>query len=352
MDRGHRFCGEQVWFAGIVAFIAGLSASGSVAANSVEEFYKGNTVTIMVGGSPGGNHNHYSNLLHPYVKKYLPGNPTFIVKNMGGAGGTKAANYLYNVAPKDGSVLGILLADTPSAARLQATGIRYDPKRFQYLGGAERTVETLAIWKKTGVMNIEDARKKEVIIGSSGKSSKTYIIPSMMNALLGTKFKIVVGYAGMIEVELAMEKGEVDGRHGVWASMKNIRPHWIENDLIVHLAVADVKPEPELPGVPVLMDLATNDKDRKVLELVSGNAMLGRAWLAPPDVPADRVAALREAFWKALHDPDMLENAKKRKMPIHQISWQELQDRATGIADTHDDVIDRARELLGLKQAS
>lgn len=354
MSRGKSFCGERTGFAGAMALIAaaGALASAPCAADPVAEFYKGNTVTIIVGGGPGGNHNHYSNLLHPYVKKYLAGNPSFIVKNMGGAGGTKGANYLYNVAPKDGSVIGILLADTPSAARLQATGIKYDPQKFQYLGGAERTTETLAVWKTTGVRTIEDAKKKEVIIGSSGKSSKTYIIPSMMNALLGTKFKIVVGYGGMTDVELAMERGELQGRHGVWASMKNTRPHWVEKDLVVHLAVADVKPEAELPGVPTLIDLAKNERDRKVLELVSGNAMLGRAWLAPPDVPADRVAALREAFWKALHDPEMLASAKQRKMPIHQITWQELQARATAIAETDDAVVERARELLGVKQGS
>jgi tripartite-type tricarboxylate transporter receptor subunit TctC len=338
--------------AGAAALAVAALAPQGAASEPVADFYKDATVTILVGGSPGGNHNHYSSLLHPYVKKHLPGNPTIIVTNMPGAGGTKAANYLYNVAPKDGSMIGIVLADTPSASRLRATGIRYDPKRFQYIAGADRTVETLAVWKSTGVHSIADARKTEVLIGASGKSSKTYIIPTMMNAILGTKFKVIVGYKGMTQVELAMERGELQGRHGVWASMKSMHPDWVAKDLVSHLVVADLKREKELPDVPLLVELAPNEKDRKVLELISGNAMLGRCWLAPPGVPAERIAALRDAFWKALHDPQLLASARKRNMPITPIAWQELQDRAAQIADTDDAVIERARDLLGLKGKS
>lgn len=343
--RGLRISGAAALTGAAVAALA--PAAG--ASDGVAAFYKDATVTILVGGSPGGNHNHYSSLLHPFVKKYLPGAPTIIVTNMPGAGGTKAANFLYNVAPKDGSTIGIVLADTPSASRLRATGVRYDPRKFQYLAGADRTVETLAVWKSSGVHTVEDAKKKEVLIGASGKSSKTYIIPSMMNAILGTKFKVIAGYQGMTQVELAMERGEVQGRHGVWASMKSMHPDWVKKDRVSHLVVADLKREKELAHVPLLAELAPNAKDRKVLELISGNAMLGRCWLAPPNVPGDRVAALRDAFWKALHDPEMLAQAKKRNMPITPIAWQELQERAAQIADTDDAVIARARQLLGLK---
>jgi len=351
MLQRKRGYGLRAGFVG-VALLGAVLMPASAPAETVAAFYADKTVTILIGGSPGGSHNFYSNLLQPYVKKYLAGHPAFIVKNMGGAGGTKAANYLYNAAPHDGSYIGILLADTPSAARLQATGIKYDPKQFQYLAGADRTVETLAVWKSSGVTTIEQARKKEVLIGASGKSSKTYIVPSVMNALLGTKFKIIVGYAGMTEIELAMEKGELQGRQGVWATMKSVHPDWIEKGRVAHLAVADLKPESDLPGAPLLVDLARNERDRKVLELISGNAMLGRCWLAPPGVPADRVAALRDAFWKALHDPEMLATAVKRNMPIRPIPWQELQARATQIADTDAAVVEYARALMGLKQGS
>jgi tripartite-type tricarboxylate transporter receptor subunit TctC len=174
----------------------------------------------------------------------------------------------------------------------------------------------------------------------------------MMNAILGTKFKVIVGYKGMTQVELAMERGELQGRHGVWASMKSMHPDWVAKDLVSHLVVADLKREKELPDVPLLVELAPNEKDRKVLELISGNAMLGRCWLAPPGVTAERIAALRDAFWKALHDPQLLASARKRNMPITPIAWQELQDRAAQIADTDDAVIERARDLLGLKGKS
>ena len=318
-------------------------------ADAVADFYRGKTVKIIVAAGPGGNHTRYSLLLSPFLQKYMPGNPKFIIQNMGGAGGTKAANYLYNSAPQDGSYIGILLSDTPMASRLRAVGVKYNPKHFKYLGGADYTRSMITVMKRSGVKTIAEARTKQVVFGSTGKGSQTYTIPTTVNAILGTKFKVITGYRGMNGVDAALDNGEVDGRAGVYASIVAIRPQWIENNLITHLGVADLEPNPNMPDVPLLIDMATNKDDKAVMQLIFGSGVIGRAWLAPPGVPADRVKALRAAFAKTLNDPETAKAAKKRRMHWDPQPWQKLQAAATRIADTDDKVIANARKALGLK---
>jgi tripartite-type tricarboxylate transporter receptor subunit TctC len=326
-----------------------LGAPGPASADAVADFYEGRTVTIIVAAGPGGNHSRYSLLLGPYFKKNTPGHPNFVIKNMGGAGGTKAANYLYNSAPQDGSYIGILLSDTAMAGRLRAVGIKYDPKKFQYLGGADYTRSMITVMKTAGVFSIADARKKQVVIGSTGKGSQTYTIPTVVNYFLGTKFKVITGYRGMNGVDAAVDKGEVQGRAGVYASMIAIRPHWLEQKLVTHLGIADLEPNPNVPDVPLLLDM-TKDKDAKdVMTLIFGSGVLGRAWLAPPRVPKDRVGALRTAFWKSFNDPDAQANMKKRRMHYGPVRWEKQQAAVTRIANTPDRIIKLARKALGLK---
>ncbi len=330
-----------------VALAAATVAPAS--ADAVADFYRGKTVKIVVAAGPGGNHTRYSLLLSPFLQKYMPGNPKFIIQNMGGAGGTKAANYLYNSAPQDGSYIGILLSDTPMASRLRAVGVKYNPKHFKYLGGADYTRSMITVMKRAGVKTIAEARMKQVVFGSTGKGSQTYTIPTTVNAILGTKFKVITGYRGMNGVDGALDKGEVDGRAGVYASIVSIRPQWIDNDLITHLGVADLEPNPNQPNVPLLIDMAKNEDDKAVMRLIFGSGVIGRAWLAPPGVPADRVKALRTAFAKTLNDPELAAAAKKRRMHWDPQPWPKLQAAATRIADTDDKVIANARKALGLK---
>ena len=231
------------------------------------------------------------------------------------------------------------------ASRLRAVGIKYNPKHFHYLGGADHTRSTITVMKTAGVRTLDDAKKKQVIMGSTGKGSQTYTIPTVVNALLGIKFKTITGHRGMNGVDAAVDKGEAQGRAGVYASIVAIRPHWIEKDLVVHLAVADLEPNPNQPKVPLLIDMAKNDAERKVMQLVFGSGVIGRAWLAPPRVPKDRLAALRQAFKKTLAAPELAAQAKKRRMSCNPQPWQKLQAAATRIADTDDRTI-----ALGLKK--
>jgi tripartite-type tricarboxylate transporter receptor subunit TctC len=318
-------------------------------ADAVSDFYKGKQVTIVVAAGPGGGHTQFSQLLAPYFKKYLAGNPSFVTQNMGGAGGTKAANYLYNSAAQDGSAIGILLSDTPFASRLRTTGVKYKPERFYYLGGAEDTQSAFIVFKSAGVSSIEEAKKKQVLMGSTGKGSQTYILPTLANALLGTKFKVITGYRGMGGIYLALDRGEVQGFQAVYSSPKSLRPHWFEQNKIAILAANALTPIADQPNVPLLKDMVTNPVDKEILELIGGNGTLGRGWLSTPGTPKARVDALRAAFKSALNDPLVAAAAAKRKMTYGPVTWQAMQAHANKIGAADNALFVRVRKLLKAK---
>lgn len=318
-------------------------------ADAVSDFYSGKQVTIVVSAGPGGGHTQYSQLLAPFLKKYMPGNPSFLTQNMGGAGGTKAANYLYNRAAQDGSAIGILLSDTPFASRLRTTGVKYKPERFQYLGGADDTQSAFIVFKSAGVMTFDEAKKKQVLMGSTGKGSQTFILPTLANALLGTKFKVITGYRGMGGIYLAADQGEVQGFQAVYSSPKSLRPQWFKENKLVVLATNALTPIADHPTVPLLKDMVSNPMDKKILELIGGNGTLGRGWLATPGAPAARVAAMRVAFKKALNDPAARAAALERKMTWAPVTWQAMQAHAKKIGAADGALFVRVRKLLKVK---
>jgi len=337
--------GARIYTAAAAAVIVSLCA-GTAAADAVADFYTNKTVTIVVSAGPGGNHSNYSLLFAPYWKKYMPGHPTFIIQNMGGAGGTKAANYLYNSAPKDGSYIGILLSDTPLAARIRTTGVKYDPSKFQFLGGADWTRSMFTVWKGHGINSMEDVKKKEVICGSSGKGSQTYTFPKLANHFLGTKFKVITGYRGMNSVDAAVDRGEVFCRVGVYESIVAIRPHWLTEKKVVHIAAADLERLPVEPNIPTLIEMVQGEDAKAVLRLFFSGGVIGRAWLTPPGVPADRLAALRAAFQKSFNDPEAIAAMKKRKMHHEAVTWQKQQKTVRNIMTAPDKLLAIARAAL------
>jgi tripartite-type tricarboxylate transporter receptor subunit TctC len=334
-----------------IAAAAGIAALAplTAAADEVADFYNGKNVTIVVAAGPGGGHSVYSQLMSPGLQKHLPGNPKFINQNMGGAGGTKAANYLYNTAPQDGTYIGILLQDTPLASRLRATGIKYDPSKFHYLGGADTTRSAFIVMKAAGVSTLDDVKKTQVTMGSSGKGSQTFVVPTLVNAILGTKFKVVLGYRGMNGIYLAMDRGEVQGFQSVWSAISYLRPNWISDNKVAVLATASLDPLPDLPKVPLVIDMVKDPLDHAVMKLVSGMGVLGRGWLAAPGMPKARLDAMRAAFEKTFADPAIVGNAKKRKLPWEPTSWQKMQAQVALIMNTEKKVIDRIRSIIGVK---
>jgi tripartite-type tricarboxylate transporter receptor subunit TctC len=315
----------------------------------VAEFYRGKTVTVVNGGGAGGGSTVYTQVIAPILQKHMPGNPSFVIQYMPGAGGARAANYVYSAAAKDGTVLGRPLQEVALFSLLRAPGLQYDAARFQYIGGAYTSRSTISVMKQfTPVRTIEDAKRTEVIVAAGGKASQPYMYPTLANALVGTKFKLVMGYPGTGAMNLAMERGEVHGRAGSWNSFRGAKPYWVEKDLLANLTVIGLDREPELPNVPLLTDFIANPADRLLMELVASSALFAHVWLAPPGVPADRVAALRDAFAKTMNDPDLIAQMKQRGADFDYISWRQLHEAVEKQTKVDQKSIERLRVILDL----
>jgi len=335
-------------FTALAAFLS-LGWGFESKADDVAKFYKGKQVKIVVAARAGGGHHKYSLFISPFMKKHMPGNPTFITQNMGGAGGTKAANYLYNRAAKNGTAIGILLSDTPFASRMRTTGVKYVANNFHYLGGVDKPQGAFVVLKRSGIKTMEEAKKKPVVFASTGKGSQTFILPKLANSMIGTKFKIVTGYRGMAGVYKALDNKEADGFQSGWSSVALIRPHWLKDRRVIVLAANSLSPLKDAPNAPVFRDLVQNPLDRRIVELISNNDVIGRAWIAPPGIPKARLNALRIAFKKMAKDPEAIAAAKKRKMDWGYINWQPQQAHAKLITNAEAKLFKRVRKLINQK---
>jgi tripartite-type tricarboxylate transporter receptor subunit TctC len=306
--------------------VLALSATAT-AAQTPTEFYSRNSVRLIISADPGGSYDGVGRLMARHLGKHIPGNPRVVPENMLGASGRVAANYVYYSAPKDGSVIAVVQQSIPMGQALGEGGTQYDAARFNWIGSPVRLDETLVVWHTTGVRSIEDAKKKEVIIGATSPTGMNYVYPKLANELLGTKFKIVSGYPGGTPIVLALERGEVEGRgSNPWSEWKASKPEWVRDGKIIPLMQMSLFKHPDLPDVPLMIDLAPNETVRTVFELISITGEIGRPFVTAPGVPADRVAALRQAFDDTMKDPEFLADAEKVQIEINPIAWQEMRD--------------------------
>lgn len=325
---------------------AGAAASAQ-AQESVESFYSGRTIDFIIGFPPGGGYDQYSRLVARFLPRHIPGNPSIVVRNMPGGGSRTAVNHLYHVAPQDGSVLGTADHSLPMEQAMGDPTLNLDMAQFNYIGNPTVANNVLVTWHTWGIETIEDARQTAVPIGSSG-SATTYQYPMVMNTLLGTQFEIIAGYQGGNDMNVAMENGELAGRgSNSWASYKAFQPHWIEEGLIDVIVQIGLEKEPDLPDVPLLLDLAENEEDREMLTLLSAPVMLGRPVFTTPNVPEERVAALREAFDAMVEDPDFLAAAEAEGLEITPVSGARLQEIVDEIIATPPEVGRRLAEVGG-----
>ncbi len=319
--------------------------TGAAQAQSPAEFYKGRNINVLIGVGVGGEYDLHARLVARYIGRYIPGNPTMVAQNMTGAGGAKMAAYLADVAPKDGTNIGMIANNFPA---MQAAGldvIRFDIGRFQWIGSISPTVETMTVWRTAGVSTIDEARKREVITGASGRGAITYSFPAMLNEFLDTRFKIVTGYPGGNEINLAMERGEVQARNNTWSSWKVTKPDWIKNGDIRILAYAGPTPK-DLPGVPSVTDLVKNDDDRRTVELIVSGTRLGRPLAFAGGVPADRVAAVRKAFDETMRDADFLKEAEKLQIEVDPVRGEDMQKVVADVLATPKNLAARARAII------
>jgi tripartite-type tricarboxylate transporter receptor subunit TctC len=344
-DRMVGFCRKAI----VIAALAALAGSGAPAnADAVADFYKGKTISLIIGTSSGNDYDFRGRLLARHLGRHIPGNPTFVPRNMPGAGGINAANWFANIAPRDGTAVHLVMATIMGKQAIQAAGVKYDARKFSWIGNTTSTPNVTSAWHTSGVTNIEQVKQRELIVGApAGTAGEAYAVA--MNTLAGTKFKVVTGYAGGNEVNLAMERGELQGRaSNSWASWKSTRPHWVREKKLIVLVQVALKRHPELPDVPLLIDLVKDDLDKRFMAFLSAETAVARALIAPPDIPADRLAALRKAFDATMRDPQFLAEAEKmNRMDITPLSGVEAQKIAHGIVNTPPEVIARARQVLG-----
>ena len=334
---------------GLVALSAGLSgillAAPALHADSVEDFFKGKTVTLTTGTSPGGSFQLYGQLFTSHMPKYIPGNPTMVMNFMPGAGGTKAANYLFAAGAQDGTQL-LLSHAIPLSEKLRPKGIKFKSAEFNWLGSYAAITQMLTLWHTAPVKSLEEAKNKEAILSSFAKTHLTYQWISLANNLLGTKFRIVTGYRGGAKNNIAMEQGETHGWTPSWGNLQGTKPQWLADKKINILLLYAFDRLPELPNVPTLVEVA-KPEDRDIAEFMIASTPIARAIAVGPKVPNDRVAALREAFAKTVADPAFLAEAKQRKLLIKVRTWQETEKLVKTIVNASPDLVARVKKATG-----
>ena len=324
--------------------LALLAATAGAQAEPITEFYRGKTVNVYIGVGVGGEYDLQARLVARHIGKHIPGNPLVVPQNMTGAGGIKMANYLFTQAARDGTNIGMLGNNFPATQAVGGQGVQFDSVKFLWLGSMAAVVETMAVWHTAGVKTIDDVRKRTIVAGASGRGAITYVYPSLMNEYLGTNFKIVTGYAGGNEINLAMERGEVEARNNTWSSWKATKANWLQEKKIIVIAQAGPRvPDLDAPSVEAL---AKTPEERSLIELVTSGAHLGRPMATTPEVPPDRLKALRDAYRATMTDPEFLAEAAKSNFEVAPVFGEEMQKIVERIMSTPKELAARAKHLV------
>jgi len=329
----------------LVAFVL-LPVSAAVA-QSPAEFYKGRSVDLYIAYSTGGGYDLYARMVARHLGRHIPGQPQIVPKNMEGAGGLRLANWLYQAAPRDGTVIGATSRNIAFEPLIGNKAAHYDSSQFTWLGSANDEVSVCASWHTSGVATFNDVLTKELTIGSSGTADDTYQYPRLINNVLGTRFKIITGYPGGNDVSVAMERGEVSGRCGwSWSSVMSTRAHWLTEKKINVLIQLSLSKHPDLPQVPLIMDLARSDEERQMFRLIFARQVMGRPFQSTPGVPNDRLQALQTAFMDTMKDPAFLAEADKLKFEITPVPGPQIGTLVADILKMPPALAERAGSLL------
>ena len=319
--------------------------SGPAAAQTPEQFFKGKTINLVTGFTAGGNYDLYARLLAEFYGKHIPGQPTVIVQNRPGAGSLNAATYVISVQPNDGLSIGFTANALPLDQLLEGDQAKVDMKTVRWLGNLVELTSAVTVWHTAPVKSIDDMKKTEVVFGSTGPSGETYVVPIVLNDLLGTKIKMVTGYPGINEVMLGVEREEIHGRAGSWANVQQ-RPDWITGKKIVPLLQIGVRKHPDLAGIPLLTEVVQGEQNKKVAELISAVIAISRAPFLPPNTPQDRVAALRTAFNDTMKDPAFIKAAADRNMELSPSTGEEVEKQMSRVLDLPPDLVRHLQKIL------
>ena len=332
-----------------IAAAALLTSHGAFAQDtrSVADFYRGKTINLIVGSDSGGGYDFNARMLARHMGRHIPGNPNFIVQNMPGASSIVAANYVYNIAPKDGSVIAAVQRPIPFETLFNAPGVRFDATRIYWLGSSATEIGVAVAWHSAPQQTLDDVIRSEMVVGGNGPSTDTELLPRAFNNLLNTKFRIVSGYPGEAQIILAMERGEVQGVAN-WSltNIFNAHPDWLAQKKIRLLVQLGLKKHPDIPDVPLILDLARTPQERRIFEILMGMKVLGRPFFVSADVPAERREALRQAFMATMTDAEFLAEAKRARATVDPVSGPEMQRMIDDLNAQPADVLDKARAAL------
>ncbi|MDB5509503.1 MAG: tripartite tricarboxylate transporter family receptor [Hyphomicrobiales bacterium] len=334
-----------------ILFSALVSVSTQAAAETPAEFYKGKTLTFFVGLSPGGGYDTNARLVARHIGKYIPGNPNVLVRNMPGAGGLVMTNHVANVAAQDGLSIGAPQRGVPFEPLLgHASKAKFDARKLQWIGSVNSDASVAIVHKRTGIKSWEDLKTRETIIAGTGVGTESVVVPYVLRNLLGLKFKVIAGFPGGSEMNLAMERGEVDGRGTFsWTSLKPNYKEWVESGDYKILFQMGLRKHPDMPNVPLVQDLTNDEELKKVLKVQFTAFEVGRPLFVAEGVPADRVAALRKAFDDAMKDKDLLADAEKTGQEVNPMSGAEMNEVFTDVYSTPPALIEKLSAASQLK---
>jgi tripartite-type tricarboxylate transporter receptor subunit TctC len=332
---------------GLLCSLTILASTSPAKADAVEDFYKGRTVNLYIGYSVGGAYDVYARQIARYLGTHIPGNPTVVPQNMEGAGSLRAANYIYTRAPKDGTAIATFARGAAFFPLMGLQGATFEAPKLNWIGSANNETSLCVSWATTGIKSIDELKTREMTAGGTGPTDDTVQFVKVINGTVGTKMRPVTGYPGGGDVLLAMERGEVQGRCGwSYSSLLSTRASWVADKKINILLQLGLHKHPDLPDVPLVMDLPLPEENKSILKLVFARQVMGRPYAAPPGIPADRLAALRKAFDETMKDPAFLADAEKAQLELNPVTGEEVQKLVVDIYRTPPEIARKAGALL------
>jgi tripartite-type tricarboxylate transporter receptor subunit TctC len=333
------------WYAlGVLALLA---LPRGAWAQSAADFYRGKTVTLIVGYSVGGGYDTYARILARHIGRHIPGQPAVVVQNMPGAGSLRAANYLFNVAPKDGSVIGMFSRGLAMEPLIGQSATQFEAMKFTWLGSGTEEASVFVLWHTAPVKTWADMLATPFSVGGEGSGSDPDVYAALLKNSFGAKLRLVTGYPGTAEIALALERGEMDGRASwSWSSIKSLKPDWIAQKKVNFPIQLNLAKNPELPDVPMIMDFARDDQQRASLKIILSRQTMGRPFMAPPGLPEDRKAALRGAFDATMKDAEFLAEAKARGQEVNPVSGAAIDRLLAELYATPKDVVDETKRAI------
>jgi tripartite-type tricarboxylate transporter receptor subunit TctC len=345
---------RSIWIASVAAAALGLALGASLAlADPIADFYKGRQINWILSAGAGGGYSAYALAFAPYFSQHIPGKPHIVVQNMPGAGGIRAMMFLENVAPKDGTTIGLVHSSVPFAPLYGIKGANFDPRQVNWIGSINAATGICVSWTASGITKWQDLFDKEFIVGGTGAGSQMETMPAMLNKLFGTHIKVISGYKGGNDVYLAMERGEVNGRcGGLISSIKSTRPDWFpQHKVSVPVQIA-LKRDPEFPDSPAIVEFAKDDKTKAIIQLILAPMEMDRPILAPPGTPKETVAALRKAFHETMVDPAFIAEAERQHLEIQEVDGDRIAALLQSAYALPPDVVKAANEAMALTGAA